>query len=110
MLRVVLLLILLVFIARAFWRVVDGVREGLGGASRRPAPPAERGVHMVRDPVCGTFVVPERAVSLLDGSSRLFFCSTACRDRYRAGAAGAAERAAGSPRADRESRAGGRTA
>jgi YHS domain-containing protein len=38
---------------------------------------------MVRDPVCGTFVLPERAVTLMDGRSRLFFCSEACRDKYR---------------------------
>jgi YHS domain-containing protein len=43
---------------------------------------------MARDPVCGTYVVPERAVALNDVSTgaagRVFFCSTACRDQYRA--------------------------
>jgi YHS domain-containing protein len=39
---------------------------------------------MERDPVCGTFVVPERAVSLAEASGRMYFCSAACRDRYRA--------------------------
>jgi hypothetical protein len=38
---------------------------------------------MVRDPICGTFVLPDRAVSLTDGRQRVFFCSTACRDTYR---------------------------
>jgi YHS domain-containing protein len=40
---------------------------------------------MARDPVCGTFVLPERALTLVDGRSRVFFCSDVCRDKYRAG-------------------------
>ena len=44
----------------------------------------QRGVQMVRDPVCGTFVVPARAVPLLTGHERLYFCSADCRDKYRA--------------------------
>ena len=43
-----------------------------------------RGVNMVRDPVCGTFLLPERAVTLGDARRRVFFCSTTCRDKYRA--------------------------
>ncbi|MGE5244691.1 MAG: hypothetical protein ACM3SQ_10740 [Betaproteobacteria bacterium] len=84
MLRLVLVLILIVVVARAFWRVVDGIVEGLGGQPRRP-PKGQRGVHMERDPVCGTFVIPERAVSLSNGASRLYFCSTDCCDKYRGG-------------------------
>jgi YHS domain-containing protein len=49
---------------------------------------------MVRDPVCGTFVLPERAVTVADGSTRVFFCSTACRDKYTATARGARGRTA----------------
>ena len=41
------------------------------------------GVQMVRDPVCGTFVLPDRAVTFVDGRTHLFFCSDACRDAYR---------------------------
>ena len=72
-------------VAHAFWRVVDGIMEGLTGKRivRGPtAPPPS--VQMARDPVCGTYVVPDRAVVLSDGSRQLFFCSTGCRDRYRA--------------------------
>jgi len=39
---------------------------------------------MVRDPVCGTFVLPERAISVTVGRQQVFFCSLACRDAYRA--------------------------
>ena len=82
MLRFVLLLVLVILIARAFWRVVDGVIEGLSGRPRSAAP--RRTAQMERDPVCGTFVLPDRAVTLDDGSRRVFFCSAVCRDKYRA--------------------------
>jgi uncharacterized protein len=85
MLRLALVLILFVFIARAFWRIVDGVIDGLAGKPRTPARPdrTDAGIQMVRDPVCGTFLLPDRALTIIDGRQRLFFCSTACRDTYR---------------------------
>ena len=84
MLRLALLLILFIFVARAFWRVVDGVIEGVRGKRATPARPD---VQMVRDPVCGTFLLPARAVILTDRRQQVFFCSTACRDKYKSGAA-----------------------
>lgn len=86
MLRLVLLLFLFIFVARIFWRIVDSFIEGVTGepaGSRRSQTP-QRGVPMARDPVCGTFVLPERALSLTDGRTRYYFCSEACRDKYRA--------------------------
>lgn len=80
MLRLALVLILLLLVARAFWRVVDGIIDGLSGRQGSE----RRGLPMVRDPVCGTFVLPDRAVTLAEGAERVFFCSTACRDKYRA--------------------------
>jgi uncharacterized protein len=82
MLRLVLELVLILILARAFWQVVGGIIEGATG--RRSANVPDRGAQMVRDPVCGTFILPERAVTLTDGRQRRFFCSTACRDKYRA--------------------------
>jgi YHS domain-containing protein len=82
MLRLVLFIVLAIFIARAFWRMFDGIVEGASGRSPRNDV-ADRSVPMVRDPVCGTFVLPERAVTLVDGRERLHFCSDACRDTYR---------------------------
>ena len=67
MIRFILLFILLTIAARMFWRLVDGIIEGATGqsrptrSSRAPAP----SVPMVRDPVCGTFVLPDRAVTLV---------------------------------------------
>ena len=83
--RYVLLLILLMLVARAFWRVVDNIVEAAGGRSPRGgAGVSQPGVQMVRDPVCGTFVVRDRAVTLDHGKRRFFFCSDACREKYRA--------------------------
>jgi YHS domain-containing protein len=53
-----------------------------------PPPPrpqqSRAGIQMARDPVCGTFVIPERAVTLDDGTRLVHFCSTECRDAFRA--------------------------
>ena len=85
MLRIVLFVVLSVFLARAFWRIVDGVIEGLSGRpSGRSVSNVRSGVQMARDPVCGTYVVPNRALAISDGSRQIFFCSAACRDKYRA--------------------------
>jgi YHS domain-containing protein len=61
-----------------------GFMEGLTGEPRTRSRVPQRGVQMVRDPVCGTFVVPERAVTLVNGRTTINFCSEACRDKYRA--------------------------
>jgi YHS domain-containing protein len=87
MLRVALLILLAIIVARALWRVFEGVIEGVTGQPLKGRQVAQRGVQMVRDPVCGTFVVPDRAVKLVDRGRDLHFCSTGCRDKYRAGAA-----------------------
>jgi hypothetical protein len=85
MLRFLLLSILLTFGVRMVSRLADEFMRGMrgdGGGTRTHVP--QRGVQMARDPVCGTFVVPDHAVSIADGRQRIYFCSTACRDKYRA--------------------------
>jgi YHS domain-containing protein len=85
MLRFLLLSILLTFGVRMVSRLADEFMRGMrgdGGGTRNHVP--QRGVQMARDPVCGTFVVPDHAVSIADGRQRIYFCSTACRDKYRA--------------------------
>ena len=80
MTRWIVTLVLIYFIVRAISRFARGILEGM-------SPPPEKqpsAMPLVRDPVCGTFVVPERAVTLHDGRERVFFCSDACRDQYRA--------------------------
>jgi len=83
LLRFVLFIVFAIVVARGFWRLVDGILEGIGGRPPRRKVPT-RGVQMVRDPVCGTFVLPDHALTLVDGRGRLFFCSDACRAKYQA--------------------------
>jgi YHS domain-containing protein len=96
LLRLALFIILAFFVARAFWRLLDGIVEGASRGSRGSQVP-QRGVQMVRDPVCGTFVVADQAVTLTDGRTQIYFCSNACRDKYRrpSGGSGRAENTAG---------------
>jgi hypothetical protein len=83
MIRLILITLLVLLVVRALWRVFEGVVEGMTGQSRRTGAPRSA-VQMTRDPVCGTFVVPGRAVTLLEGRQQIYFCSDACRDKYRA--------------------------
>jgi YHS domain-containing protein len=81
-LRYLLLLVLAVIVARMFWRLVDGVIEGATG--RRPrSNQVRQGTKLMRDPVCGTYIVPNAGLSLTSGGSTHYFCSEACRAKYR---------------------------
>jgi hypothetical protein len=84
-LGVVLDVLFALFIARSIWKLLQGFLEGYSGQAapsggNRPA----ASVHMSRDPVCGTFVIPNLSLAIRDGSRQIFFCSAACRDKYRA--------------------------
>jgi uncharacterized protein len=84
LLRFVLLFLLAMLLLRAFWRMLAGLIEGATVPGTRPGPP-DRGVQMVRDPVCGTFLPPANAVSLVErGGAVHYFCSDKCREAYKA--------------------------
>jgi YHS domain-containing protein len=75
MLRLILLLIVVALFVRALARLIGGILEGAGYRqdSRTPS------VKLVRDPVCGIFVVPSQALSSGSGDSARYFCSEKCR-------------------------------
>lgn len=81
MLRIILLAILVILVARAFWRLVDGIFAA-SGSTQTPRGDAEPAVKLVRDPVCGTYVAPRRALSLTSGGSTHYFCSERCRAEF----------------------------
>jgi len=84
-LRTFLLVLLLFFIARALMRLLHGVREGvMGGPSAGARTKTRAPVKMVADPVCGTFVVPGKALALARGRETHYFCSEKCRDQWAA--------------------------
>jgi uncharacterized protein len=86
LLRFVLAFLLVTLVVRAFRRLVAGVIEGASTQQpRRRSGPPDRGVQMVRDPVCGTFLPPANAVSLTErGGAVRYFCSERCREAYKA--------------------------
>ena len=75
----ILKVILALIVLRLMWRFVRGVLEGAGYYQVQP--PASVG--LVRDPVCGVFVVPSRALTAGDGSETRYFCSEKCRAEWR---------------------------
>jgi hypothetical protein len=78
MLGWVIRLVLLFFILRAVSRLWQGMLDGMR-PTRDPQAPA---VPLARDPVCGTFVVPSRALTAGSGAEMRFFCSENCRRTY----------------------------
>jgi len=84
--RFLLLLALFVVIARTLWRFFDAVMRGASGTAprggRASGPPAS--VKMSQCPVCGTYVVPGKAISIASGGSEIFFDSETCRAEYQA--------------------------
>jgi YHS domain-containing protein len=79
-LRVIVLFVLALLVARAIRLFVGGIAAGVSvgpAAGRRPAP-----MKLVRDPVCGTHVAPRQALSLTSGGTTHYFCSEECRSRF----------------------------
>jgi len=78
-------LIVIYLIFRGISRFLAGLQEGLhgprGDRPRATPPPA---VPLARDPVCGTYVVPSRALTSGSGAETRFFCSEHCRRAYAA--------------------------
>ena len=92
MARFLLLLALFVVIARTLWRFFDAVMRGASGTaapggrasgpfgSAQGKPPAS--VKMSQCPVCGTYVVPGKAISIVSGGSPIYFDTEKCRAEY----------------------------
>jgi uncharacterized protein len=84
LLRYVLIFLLGMLILRALGKMLAGLIAGASPDPGRRSGPPDRGVQMVRDPVCGTFLPPDTAVSLAErGGAVRYFCSEKCRDAYR---------------------------
>ena len=81
MTRLLLVAVLLLLIAWAFWKVVDGIIEAFGGLPSRGKSPMK----LVRDPVCGTWVSPRESLGLRAGDTTHYFCSDACRAKFAKG-------------------------
>lgn len=97
MLGWLLRLLLLFIVVRALMLLVGGLLRGLMQAAQVPADdrgasPRSRDVArsngtLVQDPVCGTYVLQERALAVRTAVGTTFFCSERCRSAYDAQAA-----------------------
>jgi hypothetical protein len=68
---------------RGFSRLLGGIQEGLHGPRDSRAPnPRSPSVALARDPICGTYVVPSRALTVGSGRDARYFCSENCRRAY----------------------------
>ncbi|MEO8077563.1 MAG: hypothetical protein ABI818_14630 [Acidobacteriota bacterium] len=79
MAKLLLWAILIAMVVRALSRLFRGMLEG-AGYTRGIEPP--RSVGLVKDPVCGVFVVPGKALTAGSGSSVKYFCSEKCRRQW----------------------------
>lgn len=66
-------------IAKAFSGAIE---TSPGSSAARPSVPA--GGELKRDPVCGTYVSETTAIRKSAAGQTYYFCSTACRDKFRA--------------------------
>lgn len=78
-------MVLFMVIARTFWRFVDavvrGATSGAQPGGRRPSG-APAAVKMQQCPVCGTYVVPGKAISVVSGGQPVYFDSEKCRAEF----------------------------
>jgi hypothetical protein len=81
--RGILLFLLFLLVLRAVWRLLGGVVQGAIHTSTVDGKPrATPAVKMQRDPICGTYVVPGKALELAKGRETIYFCSAGCRDQW----------------------------
>jgi hypothetical protein len=87
-LRALLIFLFFVLLARAVWRLLDGVVRGaIGGApggGSRPGGQAPAAVKMAQCPVCGTYIVPAKALTGVSRGQVLYYCSETCRAKHAA--------------------------
>jgi YHS domain-containing protein len=76
LLRILLVLV----VVWSLWRLLRGVLEGAG--FRQGGSPEQPTMKLVRDPVCGVFVSPSRALAARAGGETAYFCSEKCRKQW----------------------------
>ena len=73
-------LLLVILIIRAVWSFASGFLKGTSGPA---VPPLRKGLRLERDPVCGTYIEPSRALTAKAGTTVHYFCSERCRQAFR---------------------------
>ena len=88
MLRTLLYLIATVFAISILRAVIGLIRKAVSELFEpSPTAPAKPGTPpseaLQKDPVCGTFIAPSVSVQKTIGGQTYYFCSTACRDKFK---------------------------
>ena len=90
MLRLIAYLLISVVLISVLRMVIGAATKAFGGLfsspAQRRASAASTGAHkggeLKRDPVCGTYILPDTAVTKTVGGEVVYFCSPACRDKH----------------------------
>ncbi|HTP88832.1 MAG TPA: hypothetical protein VMJ34_17900 [Bryobacteraceae bacterium] len=84
-----LVVVILISLLRGAVRMVRAMLAAfLSPAQTPPAKPVSASVPLTgelrRDPVCGTYIATTSAITHTAGGETLYFCSPACREKFRA--------------------------
>ena len=84
--RLILFLVLALMAVRSALRFLAGLASGIAPERTATPPPQVMG-HMVKDPVCGTYVVEGRAFRAVRDGQTAWFCSADCQHAWLQGKA-----------------------
>jgi YHS domain-containing protein len=90
MIRIAVYLLLAIIVISLLRSIIGIVVKGFGSVldagstTARERPPASPGGELKRDPVCGTYVSEATAIRKLANGQTHYFCSSECRDKFRA--------------------------
>jgi uncharacterized protein len=82
--ELILTVLVITLLRSVFGIVARAMHPSAPAASpgRRPSVPA--GGELKKDPVCGTFISTATAIQKKFGGEMYYFCSTDCRDKFKA--------------------------
>ena len=80
----VLPLVFFLFLRQLLGGLFSGRRPRSRVPEPAPPPPATSGGKLFKDPVCGTYVSGDSAITLTLNGRTMYFCSRECWDKYRA--------------------------
>ncbi len=79
-----LILPLLIFwLLRHLFKSIGETLKSKPQEARKQAPPSRQGGELKRDPVCGTYVSADTAITRTVKGEVVHFCSAECRDKFR---------------------------
>jgi len=81
--RLILPLLLFLVLRYVLKSISASMKTATVPEQRGKVPPARSGGELKKDPVCGTYVSAEAAVTREVAGEVVHFCSPACRDKYR---------------------------